>query len=263
MKGRKFFGLFIFIILCGAVVFSVGWLQLWTEKGNNCTIMTSKTSGIYEEPIINGNFNWRWEHLIPSNVVFESFSINRETYSKSYTEKLDGADFYGSLTSTDFSYSVDLSLNMIAEPDEILKLCENKVIKNDSDLTEYCKGIADGFGHKLLDELKSNSFENTDMCISKVLREYAHGIKITSVKINEYKFPDMTLYSKAKEMTDQYYELLNKKLDELAEANAAKIVQQKESLSKLEELGQIVEKHPVLTDILKEGNLEQIMKVLK
>lgn len=263
MKGKRFFRWFILFIICAAAVFSIGWLQLWTEKGNNCTIMTSKTSGVYEEPVVNGNFNWRWERLIPANVILETFSINRGTYSKSYSDKLDGADFYGSLTSTDFSYSIDLSVTMMAEPDEILRLCENKVIKNDSDLTEYCNGIADSFASKLLAELKASSFENAENSVAKIQRDFSSGIKITSVKINEHKFPDMMLYAKAIEVTDQYYEALNKKLNELADINAAKIVSQKEALSKLEELGQIVEKHPVLTEILKEGNLEQIMKVLK
>ncbi len=263
MKAKKFFTWIIVIILFTAAIFSIGWIQLWTEKGDSCTVMISKTSGIYEEPIVNGSFNWRWERLIPSNVVLESFEINRGTYSKSYTEKLDGADFYGSLTSTDFSYSIDLSVNITAEPEEILKLCKKKIIKNDSDLTEYCKGIVDSFALKLLAELKETSFVDIEKSVEKVLRDFNNGIKITSAKITDHKFPDMTLYSKAKEITDQYYEVLNKKINDLADSNAAKIVQQKEALSKLEELGQIVEKHPVLTEILKEGNLEQIMKVLK
>ena len=50
-KLTKFFFNLIIILIFAVCVFFAGWIQFYVKPGN-CAIMQSKTSGIYEKPII-------------------------------------------------------------------------------------------------------------------------------------------------------------------------------------------------------------------
>ena len=72
MKAKRVFSNIVVLLIAGAAVFFVGWMQLAVKPGT-CGIMTSKTGGLYEVPIETGLFQWKWERLLPTNVTLKAF----------------------------------------------------------------------------------------------------------------------------------------------------------------------------------------------
>ena len=74
MKIKKFFANIVILAIFAAVVFYIGWITFLVKPGF-CAVMSSKTSGIYEKPVMSGAMTWRWERLLPTNVTLETFDL--------------------------------------------------------------------------------------------------------------------------------------------------------------------------------------------
>ena len=93
---KKFLAcVFILAVFTGAV-FYVGWTQ-FRVKPDTIGIVVSKTSGVDEKPVLNGEFAWHWQFLLPTNATLKTFHIKPYSTQKTISGTLPSGEAYASI----------------------------------------------------------------------------------------------------------------------------------------------------------------------
>ena len=84
---KKFLlALFILAVFSG-FVFYIGWTEIKVNP-DEIGVVISKTGGLDPEPVINGEFSWHWEFLLPTNAKIKTFSLKPLNVTKSVSGEL-------------------------------------------------------------------------------------------------------------------------------------------------------------------------------
>ena len=110
-KGKKFLVKIILLLIVAAAVFFLGWVSFFVKEGT-CTIMQSKTGGLYGKPIEYGQFVWRPERLLPTNATLTSYKLSQYEVSKSYSGTLPSANLYKEFVNPNPNFSYELEFKM-------------------------------------------------------------------------------------------------------------------------------------------------------
>lgn len=273
-KAKKILWNFIILLIFAIVVFFFGWIQFLVKPGT-CAIMTSKTSGLYKEAIIPGKFLWRWEHLLPTNVHLENFSLKSFTSNQIVQGFLPSGDIYSSEfdKNLDFSYRFNMDINLNVNPQKIYELYKSNKIQNDDDLQKFLEQNAKSLSFLIAEEiLKSNENDSfyvqneilDETFINRILnKNNFDGIQINSIELKNSKIPDVKFYNKIKNFYDAYLENIQSKIDKRAEEQAQKILDEDRTLKRLEQLAELIKKYPELNDLAKNGDLTSLMNTLR
>ncbi len=271
---KKLFVNFIFLLLIAALVFFVGWVQFSVKPGF-CGIMTSKTGGLYPEPIENGHFLWRWEKLIPTNANITTFSLEPCTFSKSVSGSLPSAQIYSKQLnpSPDFSYNIQADISLSLSPKQILALVRDKGIENQEDLESYLEGKAGLVAQKTVDFLlnkdKSYTLTSPVSFSEEELKSFSAAytadfsdFTLVSVNFTLAKIPDMKMYKSAVESFSLYKSEVDAQLKVLAKNQAQVLVQENRSMQQLEKFADLISKYPQLEELSKSANFTDIINAL-
>ncbi len=281
MKIKRFFGNIIVLLIFALVVFFVGWVQFSVKPGT-CSIMKSKTSGLYSSAIVPGVFTWRWERLLPTNVTLENFDLSVYKSTQTVSGELPSAElyashFFDSISSglkskeIDFSYSVTVTVSMALSPEGILDLVRENTISKSEDLEGFYESKARLIASLVTDYLVStsslvnpSSFDRNEILsiVSKKQSEF-ENIEISEIEIETSQIPDIELYKKAKEGYESYIELLSSKMLQKADEQAELFSEQDRTIVQLEKLGVLMQKYPKLEELFKTGDAAQIMGALR
>lgn len=273
-KAKKILWNFIILLIFAIVVFFFGWIQFLVKPGT-CAIMTSKTSGLYKEAIIPGKFLWRWEHLLPTNVHLENFSLKSFTSNQIVQGFLPSGDIYSSEfdKNLDFSYRFNMDINLNVNPQKIYELYKSNKIQNDDDLQKFLEQNAKSLSFLIAEEiLKSNENDSfyvqneilDETFINRILnKNNFDGIQINSIELKNSKIPDVKFYNKIKNFYDAYLENIQSKIDKRAEEQAQKILDEDRTLKRLEQFAELIKKYPELNDLAKNGDLTSLMNTLR
>ena len=276
MKARKFFSTLLFLLIVAGCVFFIVWIQFLVKPGT-CGIMTSKTGGLYSKPIIYGEFLWRWERLLPTNVTITLYPLQAHEYDKQISGSLPSADVYARQVEPkpDFSYNFDFHINLSVEPKQIYDLVKSKTIENTKEsLDQYLEKRA---------ELASNAISEwfindknsvnlvmpttlTDNQVSEALKNISReftGVTVVSVEIKKAHVPDIAIYESAKRTFSAYEDELNSNLNEMAKQQASILAEADNEMKRLEKFASLLEKYPQLNELSKSGNLVEIMNQLR
>lgn len=206
----KKFNICLFILACfAAAVFWIGWTQ-FKVKPDTCGILISKTSGIYEKPILPGEFNWNWQFLIPTNTELKLFSIKPVNKTKTITGSLASGNIYSSQfgTSDNFDYKFTFSISLTVAPEALIDLIKLNKISNNEDLDAYLTNAADTIAQIAADYYLKKSAESSSFRPEAVRREelikntqsYKEfpEIELFVFALTDCKIPDYSLYQKSK-----------------------------------------------------------------
>lgn len=274
MKVKRLIANLAVLFVFAVAVFFIGYLSLRVDPGT-CAIMESKTGGLYGRPIIAGGFTWRPECLLPTNVKLASFDLAPHTAHPEISGELAGGAAYSSFVgdgSLDFSYRIAADVSLSVSPEAIYALYEGGKIKSAEDLTSYCDekaGVALSLlAEKLLSGGSSAAVPGalTADEISSLTGESAsdfEGLTITSMDVVDFRLPDIAAYNDARAAYARYISVLDERMAEAAEAQAARFVEQDNNLSRMERLGELLRKYPELEGILQSGNISSIMGALR
>ena len=140
---KKFLAcLFILAVFTGAV-FYAGWTQ-FRVKPDTVGIVVSKTSGVEEKPVLNGEFAWHWQFLLPTNATLKSFQIKPVDVQKTISGCLPSGEAYASIYGAEglFNYSFTFDIQLTLSPEALVELMQQNKISDDSDLKTYLEGAA-------------------------------------------------------------------------------------------------------------------------
>ncbi len=121
------------LIVLGGVAFYLGWIQFQLQENTYAVIFT-KTGGWDTEVTEPGNFVWRWERLLPTNLSMHTFTLKPFTARVSSTGILPSAEVYAQSLdpSPDFSFSINLSVDFEIKPGSLPELVSESRLTADT-----------------------------------------------------------------------------------------------------------------------------------
>src|SRR5574344_244749 len=274
MKKERIIANIIVIVIAAIAVFFIGWIQLQV-KSNSCTVMVTKTGGVYEKPILPGKFTWRWERLLPTNVQLRSFKLAPYTSKQTVSGELPSADIYSKQIkdNPDFSYNVILQISISLSPEQLVELVKKNNFTTQEDVDANLDGkskiaakkVMEYFIDKKVNDISFVTNILSDSEIKDVVvknKSDFDGMTISNVEVISAKIPDMQLYSAAKDAFSQYQSQMKESLKAAAEKDADTVIEEDRSIQRLEKVGKLLQKYPQLQDVFKNGDVTAIMKAL-
>ena len=214
---KKFLAcLFILAVFTGAV-FYVGWTQ-FRVKPDTIGIVVSKTSGVDDKPVLNGEFAWHWQFLLPTNATIKIFHIKPVDVQKTITGCLPSGEAYASIYNAQglFDYSFTFDIQLTVSPEAVVELIQLNKITDDSDLTAYLEGAALTMAQHAAAYILNRAENNSAFRIEAIRREeLLRGIQIykdfpeidvSVFAIQSSKLPDWNMYKKISNMQPEQFE---------------------------------------------------------
>jgi hypothetical protein len=250
--------LFILIILCGTAFF-FGWAQIAVPPGSY-GVIRSKTHGIDQKIIKEGEFRWIWYKLIPTNAKINVFSINRTEHSFTYQNTLPSAGALAAFAGiqTDFSYEVKGAVSFSLRPDALTGIISAKNITSQADLSAYESSLAgeiEAFILRRLDFYGENTenfekFTDGGGELSADILQHFPSIENVSCRLDAVKIPDFALYRSIRSLYEDFLahqkEYLSADLNKKAEIR----IDSKIHFDELERYGELLTKYPILLQYL-------------
>lgn len=208
---KKFLAcLFILAVFTG-LVFYAGWTQ-FRVKADTIGIVVSKTSGIDDKPVLNGEFAWHWQFLLPTNATLKTFHIKPVSVVKTVSGTLPSGEAYASIFNADrlFDYSFTFDIQLTLSPEAVVELMKLNKITDDTDLAAYLEGAAAVLSQNAANYILSRAETNPAFRPESLRRdELLRGIQIykdfpevdvSVFAIQNSKLPDYNMYKKISNM---------------------------------------------------------------
>ena len=161
----------LIILIFSGFVFWKGWTSL-RVKPEKFGIVISKTSGINEKPVVNGEFAWNWQFLLPTNAELKLFSIEPVSVTQTITGNLPSGELYTKYL--DSSYRFERGTNIDNVP-----IALNSAVKFTKELAggQPIRGICDVYPKpEILRQIKVRTKR-----LNKLV-----GINLTTAQIETY-----------------------------------------------------------------------------
>ncbi len=208
---KKFLAcLFILAVFTGAV-FYIGWTQ-FRVKPDTMGVVVSKTSGVDSKPVLNGEFAWHWQFLLPTNATLKTFQIKPVSVHKTISGTLPSGEAYASIYGAQglFDYSFTFDILLTLSPESVVELMQLNKITDDKDLAEYLEGAAATLAQKAANYILNRADGNPSFRTESLKREeILRGIQIykdfpeidvSVFAITSSKLPDYNMYKKISNM---------------------------------------------------------------
>lgn len=254
----KLFLFFILLILIGGAVFYFGWIQFQLDE-HSYGVVFSKTSGYEEEVLRPGEFNWRWEALLPTNITLHKIEVLPRSVDLEKSGSLPSGKVYAQAVevSSDFKYSLVLSLAYSLKPEQLPHLVQEEALSGDT-LDDYYREAEQRINSVIssfienrissnqdvsIDDFKTSTFESM---LKEELREEFSRFEIKNVALNQLEIPDIELYQAAR---TYYFDILETRREtETATLQQERewVVSQESKLEVLKKYGELFTEYPGL-----------------
>ena len=204
---KKFLACLLILAVFTGAVFYIGWTQ-FRVKPDTIGIVVSKTSGIDSKPVLNGEFAWHWQFLLPTNATLKTFQIKPVSVQKTVNGTLPSGEAYASIYGAQglFDYSFTFDISLTVSPEAVVELMQLNKITDDKDLAEYLEGAAASLAQKAVNYILTRAEGNTAFKTESLRREeILRGIQIykdfpevdvSVFAITSSKLPDYNMYKK-------------------------------------------------------------------
>ena len=205
---KKFLISLFILIIFSAFVFFFGWTQYRVKPGE-FGVVISKTNGIDETPIQNGEFSWYWQFLLPTNAILKTFTVEPVFVTKQIKGTLPSGEFYASFNQKEtFNYSFEFSMSLTVSEQNVITLLKENKITTQNDLSQYISNCADTIAQLAanfyLKKIQDNpNFRLESVKRDELLREIKFYedcplIELMNFSLVSSKVPDFELYDKLK-----------------------------------------------------------------
>ena len=205
---KKFLISLFILIIFSAFVFFFGWTQYRVKPGE-FGVVFSKTNGIDETPIQNGEFSWYWQFLLPTNAILKTFSVQPIFVTKQIKGTLPSGEFYASFNQKEtFDYYFEFSMSLTVSEQNVITLLKENKITTQNDLSQYISNCADTIAQLAasfyLKKIQDNpNFRPESVKRDELLREIKFYedcplIELMNFSLVSSKVPDFELYDKLK-----------------------------------------------------------------
>jgi hypothetical protein len=254
----------LFILLLGGTVFFFGWVQIRVPPGSY-GVMRSKTHGIYPVVIREGEFQWLWYAIIPTNAALNVFTPRLVEQPIQITGSLPSGTAYALFAGldVDFSYEYAGSLSFMVKPDQLPALMMERGVANQEDLEAFERRIAGEIASYLTRRIREhvvagNELEelSMDKLKEEILREYPY-IENLSCGGAMVQYPDIALYNSLRKIYEDYLTGQQQSQESDISSPANRQISARIRLDELAKYGELLTKYPILLQYLaleKDGN---------
>ena len=260
---RKFLLFLLFLIILGGAAFFFGWPQLTIPPGSY-GVMRSKTHGLENRVLQDGDFRWTWYKLIPTNVEISVYSLDPVRRSIRSSGSLSSGQVYTALAGLDADFSWDISgdLSFSLKPENLPALIEKENISGSAELKaaeerlgqrienfilERINAYANGGDEKKIEAITlSGSLPELD---NEILGAFPE-IENLSCTIRVLRYPDYALYQSVKSLYREYLASQSAVLNPDITREAAKRIEMRMRIDELSQYGELLTKYPILLQYL-------------
>lgn len=252
---RKGIVFFVILLLLAGVVFFFGWIQ-FEIPANSYGVVFTKTNGWEPDPVPAGEFTWRWQRLLPTNLTLYVYNVEAQEVQVSSSGTLPSAEVYASAiqSSVDFAYRVEADVQFSIRPESLPQIAQDGVTPTDlsdwyADLQAPIREtIVEAFGSALTGREAGPSVGALADTARSQLENRFPDLEILSVSPRSTEFPDYELYQRAKELYLEGLEAYEEGVAEAERRAALSATQQRSRIELLREYGKILSEYPVLLD---------------
>jgi hypothetical protein len=257
---KALFSFFLLIIL-GGVGFFFGWAQLPVPPGAY-GVLRSKSHGVEESLIREGEFRWMWYKLIPTNTETLVFTPKTVFWPFRAQGSLPSGNTYASATGVDadFSYEISGTLSFTTKPELLPELVKNGAISDQAGFEDYANKQAQAMESFAVQRIAAYNNEaqpgdeffqgaaasRLEQELSRAFPE-AENIGCT---LNTVKLPDFALYSLVRSVYEDYLAAQREILKNDMTAQAQRNVDSLFRFDELEKYGELLTRYPVLLQYL-------------
>jgi hypothetical protein len=261
--GRFFLNLLIIVITAGAV-FWFGWVQFKIEE-NEVAVIYSKTGGYESEVLKSGEFAWRWEALLPTNLTLHTVKLENQKARISLQGKLPSGDQYAKIAGEGISFSWRLSadIDYRLNTEKVPEMIASGLLTTDPGAVyaEFESGVKNHLLNLISEELSSGSGAavkgRLPVLEDKIRSEAGTDPRFTvaAVNITELEYPDPVLYDHARRLTAELMASRNEVITDVETRAIRRDDEQNDRLDLLRQYGEVLNEYPVLLELFAlEGN---------
>ena len=247
---KAFLIILVILVVLAGTAFYFGWVQILLPPENYAVVFT-KIGGYDDQVIRPGEFSWRWERLIPTNMTLYTFDLHPRTLEVSFEGSLPSGQLYSSILpeNPDFSLSGNVTIQFGIVPESLPALVAEEKLLPEA-LDDFYEAKAEQISNRLMDKLKSATL-NQQM-ERELAREFP-DLKILSLRTETVRVPDLELYELARRSYKELVEIRDRSREEAVARMAVEQVraenardQERETLEHLREYGKLLNEYPIL-----------------
>ena len=266
---KKFLFFLLILIVLGGTVFFLGWGQLTVPPGSY-GVMRTKTHGLEEKIIRDGEFSWFWYKVIPTNAEVSVFTICPVKRTIRSSGSLQSGQIYATLAGleVDFSWEIsgELSFNLkpdylpeysvrenINDDDGLRKAEENLAIKIENLVLQFLKNYADNADTSKMEAIiLASSLPELNSEILKAFPE----IENLSCTVQIIRYPDFILYQSVKALYREYIGRQSAVLSQDTGKEAERRINSRIRMDELAQYGELLTRYPILLQYLALENID-------
>ena len=260
---KKFIFFLIFLLLAGGAVFFFGWAQFRVPPGSY-GVMRSKTHGLEERVIKEGEFIWLWYKLIPTNVSISVYTLETVRYPVKSSGSLSSGDIYASIAGikADFSWEIKGEISFSINPAHLPEFTVRENIGNNEELRKAEERLAERINNLALKRIISYIENGEEVKIGSLLigasvpelesEIYMNfpDIENLSCVIQVLRYPDFALYRSLKALYQEYLTSQSAALKPDVRKEAESRIEGRIRFDELIKYGELLTKYPILIQFL-------------
>ena len=255
---------FIFILILGGTIFFLGWAQLTVPPGSY-GVMRSKTHGLENEVIRDGEFKWFWYKAIPTNAKVSVFSVNPVKRSIRSSGHLSSGSVYASLAGldADFSWEISGEISFNLKPDYLPQICARENVNDNEGLKKIEDSLAGRVENLILERIKSHadsgqggewldsiSFAASLPELTGEIQALVPEIENLGCTIQVLHLPDYDLYRSVRGLYQEYLTRQSEVLSRDITRGAERRINSRTRLEELAQYGELLTRYPILLEYI-------------
>jgi hypothetical protein len=255
---KAFLIILVILVILAGVVFYFGWIQIQLPAEHYAVVFT-KTGGYDQRVIRPGEFSWRWERLIPTNMTLYVFDLRPRSRTLSFRSSLPSAELYSSVLpeNPDFTYRGEIAVTFSIAPESLPALVAEEKLLPDG-LEDFYGSRAEQLSGSVLAALEETDADPADSQelnrrVRSELANAAAQLQISGLNVRVEHAPDRDLYELARASYRDLVETRDRAREEAVARLAEEQVraenartQEQADLEALREYGKLLNEYPIL-----------------
>lgn len=265
-RGTGLFFSTLLLLAFGVAVFYSGWVQFRLDK-NEYGVIYTKTHGWETKTLENGEFAWRWQSLLPTNLTLHVFSIEARTIEIKKEGSLPSGNLYASMMGidTDFDWSTRINVHYRLNAESLPGKVSNGWVQEnglDAIYAEYEASLEATINSLLNKGVVYRDIGEMEKDISNRLKAVDADIEITRITVTEWHYPDVEFYREIKAAAIDLSQKRKTVLGELEESELRKSESLSEKIDFLRRYGEVLTEFPVLVEIITSEGLSAVENLI-
>lgn len=254
---------FILIAASAVAVFMAGWVSFRLEPGAWGVVRT-KTGGVEAEAIAPGQFAWRWEALLPTNLSLVELTLAPRAASADSSGELPSAATYSAFApgKPDFSYRLEATIRAAIRSSALPGLVASGAAPDQAGLDATFgllleraqRSLRSALAERANDPEFAEALPSGERSAIEALETAVEAsvpeLDVLSLSLDAVSLPDLDLYRFVRDAYRAWLDATLAATEALLSDEAAFRARDELALERLERYGALLDRYPILVDFL-------------